>query len=123
MNGVASQANATAGVIALTISLSALGVHRLKRVIAPRGLPHAVGVMTAHRRCAGMAAMAATAAHRATYRYAAVGAITTVLVFFLLLAPGADWSRAVALSLEGLALVIALATSRERADVRRARSR
>jgi hypothetical protein len=69
-----------------------------------------------------MAAMPAASAHPARYRYGAVGAITTVLVFFLIVAPAADWSRAVALSLEGVALIVAIATSRERMAVRRARA-
>jgi hypothetical protein len=60
--------------------------------------------------------------HPATYRYAAVGALTAVLVFFLIIAPSADWARAVALLLEGIALVVAIATSRTRADLRRARA-
>jgi Ion channel len=69
-----------------------------------------------------MAAMPAAAGHPATYRYGAVGVLTSVLVFFLILAPAADWSRSVALALEGAALIVALATSREVAAVRRARA-
>jgi Ion channel len=69
-----------------------------------------------------MAAMPAPAGHTATYRYGAVGVITSVLVFFLILAPSADWSRSVALGLEGAALIVAIATSRELASVRRARA-
>jgi hypothetical protein len=60
--------------------------------------------------------------HPATYRYAAVGALTAVLVVFLIVTPGADWSRAIALALESVALVVAVATSRSRAHVRRARA-
>jgi hypothetical protein len=60
--------------------------------------------------------------HQATYRYAAVGAITAVLVVFLIVTPGSDWSRAVALALESLALVVAVATSRSNAEIRRARA-
>jgi hypothetical protein len=58
----------------------------------------------------------------ATYRYAAVGALTAVLVVFLIAAPSADWSRAVGLAIEALALIVAIATSRARADVRRWRA-
>jgi hypothetical protein len=58
----------------------------------------------------------------ATYRYAAVGALASTLVVFLIAAPAADWSRAIALAIEGLALIVAVATSRARADVRRWRS-
>jgi Ion channel len=68
-----------------------------------------------------MLSMAAAAGHPARYRYAAVGGLTSVLVVFLIIAPAADWSRAVALLIEGLALIVAIATSRERATVRRAR--
>jgi hypothetical protein len=69
-----------------------------------------------------MLSMAAAAGHPARYRYAAVGGLTSVLVFFLIIAPGSDWSRAVALSIEGLALIVAIATSREVATIRRARA-
>jgi hypothetical protein len=58
----------------------------------------------------------------ATYRYAAVGALTSALVVFLIAAPNADWSRGLALGIEALALIVAVATSRARADVRRWRS-
>src|SRR4051812_41074335 len=68
-----------------------------------------------------MLTMAATAGHPATYRYAAVGGLTAVLVFFLIVAPGASWSRAAALLIEGLALIVAIATSRQRANIRHAR--
>jgi hypothetical protein len=68
-----------------------------------------------------MLTMAAAAGHPARYRYAGVGGLTSVLVFFLIVAPAADWSRAVALLLEALALIVAMATSRERAGIRRAR--
>jgi hypothetical protein len=58
----------------------------------------------------------------ATYRYAAVGALTSALVVFLIAAPNADWSRGIALGIEALALIVAVATSRARADVRRWRA-
>src|SRR3954447_11311432 len=89
-------------------------VHRLKRVIAGRG--HSCGWGDDGSRAPRWdAAMPGAAGHPATYRYAAVGALAAVLVFFLIVAPSEDWSRAVALLLEGAALVVALATSRERA--------
>jgi Ion channel len=65
------------------------------------------------------AASAVTPAH---YRYGAVFLITVALLAFVILAPDEDWSRAVALLLESAALVIAVATSRERRAVRRARA-
>jgi hypothetical protein len=58
----------------------------------------------------------------AEYRYGAVFACAAAALVFLVVAPAADWSRAVALALEGLALVVAVATSRARRDERRARA-
>jgi hypothetical protein len=58
----------------------------------------------------------------AQYRYGAVFLITLALLVFVIVAPSADWSRAVALLLESVALVVAVATSRERRAVRRARA-
>jgi hypothetical protein len=55
----------------------------------------------------------------AQYRYGAVFLLTLALLVFVILAPPADWSRAVALGLESTALVVAVATSRARSDVRR----
>jgi hypothetical protein len=57
-----------------------------------------------------------------TFRYGAVFLLTAVLMVFLIVAPSGTWSRAVALALEGAALVVVLATSRERRRVRRARA-
>lgn len=54
------------------------------------------------------------------YRYGGVLMCAAVALVFLVLTPAEDWSRAVALALESLALVIAIATSRERRQVRRA---
>jgi len=56
----------------------------------------------------------------ASYRYGAVFLLTLTVLVFVILAPPADWSRAVALGLESTALVVALATSRAR--VRRTRA-
>jgi Ion channel len=56
------------------------------------------------------------------FRYGAVLLLTFVLLVFAVLAPSADWARALAVALEGAALVIVVATSRARADVRRTRA-
>ena len=53
------------------------------------------------------------------FRYPAVLALTFVATVFLIAAPAADWSRAVAVAVEGSALVLTVATSREREAVRR----
>jgi hypothetical protein len=58
----------------------------------------------------------------AGFRYAAVLALTLVVVVFLIVAPGADWSHAVAFALQATALIVVVATSRSRADVRRVRT-
>jgi hypothetical protein len=62
------------------------------------------------------------AADPARYRYGAVFSLTLALLVFVIVAPAADWSRAVALLLESAALVVAVATSRARSEVRRARA-
>src|SRR4051794_1904814 len=61
-------------------------------------------------------------ARPAEFRYGAVFVLTLSVVVFLVVAPAADWSRALAFALESTALVVVVATSRARADVRRARS-
>lgn len=59
-------------------------------------------------------------ADRATKdRCGVVFVLTLVLVVFVIAAPNADWSRGVALAIESAALVFALATARERKQVRR----
>lgn len=58
----------------------------------------------------------------AAHRYFAVLLLTLVLVVFVIVAPSADWSRAVAIALEAAALATVVATSRERNTVRRART-
>ncbi|HMJ33391.1 MAG TPA: ion channel [Baekduia sp.] len=64
-----------------------------------------------------------TAALRpAGYRYGAVFLLTVALVVFIIVAPAADWSRAVGVAIEGAALVVAFGTSRAREEVRRARA-
>lgn len=58
----------------------------------------------------------------AQFRYGVVLAIVLVTVVFEVLAPDADWARAVAIALVGGALTVAVGTSRDRAQVRRARA-
>jgi hypothetical protein len=58
----------------------------------------------------------------AEFRYGAVFVLSLIVVGFVIVAPAANWSNAVAFALEGAALVIVVATSRVRADVRRARA-
>jgi hypothetical protein len=56
------------------------------------------------------------------YRYGAVFLCAAAALVFLVMAPAADWARAVALALEGLALLVVVATSRDRESVRRTRA-
>jgi hypothetical protein len=58
------------------------------------------------------------AAHPEPFRYGVVFLLTLALVVFVIAAPSANWSRAVALAIEGLALVVAIATGRQRREVR-----
>lgn len=58
----------------------------------------------------------------AGFRYVAVFTIVLVLLVFEVLSPDADWSRALGIALAAGALSVAVATSRERAQVRRARA-
>jgi hypothetical protein len=58
----------------------------------------------------------------AQYRYVIVFLIVLVLLVFEILSPETDASRAVGIGLAGGALSVAVATSRERAQVRRARA-
>jgi Ion channel len=58
----------------------------------------------------------------ARHRYALVLALVFVLVVFEILSPDTDWSRAVAVALEGAALLVAVATMRARSEVRRTRA-
>jgi hypothetical protein len=60
--------------------------------------------------------------HPAEFRYGVVFLLTLVLVVFEIVAPEADWSLAVALVLEGAALLVVIATSRARRGVRRTRT-
>lgn len=58
----------------------------------------------------------------AEFRFGAVLVLTFALLVLQIALPSADWSRAISLGLEGGALVVIVATSRERASVRRART-
>jgi Ion channel len=53
------------------------------------------------------------------FRYPAVLVLMLAAVVFLVAAPSGDWSRALGITIEGLALVLTVATSRERESVRR----
>lgn len=54
----------------------------------------------------------------AGFRYGAVFMLTLTLLVFVIVAPGADWSRAVACALQWLALLAVVATSRASTGVR-----
>jgi hypothetical protein len=58
----------------------------------------------------------------ASYRYGVVLAIVVAFVVLEVLSPDADWSRAAGVALAGAALSFAVATSRQRAEVRRVRT-
>jgi hypothetical protein len=58
----------------------------------------------------------------AAYRYGAVFVLTAVLLVFVIVAPNERWSRAISLAIEWAALLVAVATSRAREDIRRARA-
>jgi hypothetical protein len=61
--------------------------------------------------------------HRpATFRYGVVFAIVLALLLFQVLAPDADWARALSVALAGAALAVAVGTSRAQGSVRRARA-
>jgi Ion channel len=55
----------------------------------------------------------------AQFRYGMVFLLTLAVVVFVIAAPSANWSRAVALGIEGVTLVFAVATAREGREVRR----
>jgi hypothetical protein len=54
----------------------------------------------------------------AEFRYGVVFVLMLALVVFVISAPSANWSRAVALAMEGAALVVAIATAREPDEAR-----
>jgi hypothetical protein len=75
------------------------------------------------RRAYGRAVIRRSASTReAGFRYAAVFALTLLVVVWLIVAPNEDWSKAVAFALQSASLLVVVATSRTRADVRRVRS-
>ena len=61
---------------------------------------------------------ASAAARPDRFRYGVILLLTVVLVVFVVAAPSASWSRAVVLAIEGVALVVAIATGRARKHVR-----
>lgn len=61
--------------------------------------------------------------HWAEFRYGAVFVLIVALLVFVIVAPAGNAARAVVLALEGLALLVVVATSRERREVRKARVR
>jgi Ion channel len=58
----------------------------------------------------------------ASFRYGVVLAIVVAFVVLEVLSPDADWSRAAGVALAGGALSVSVATSRQRAEVRRVRT-
>jgi hypothetical protein len=58
----------------------------------------------------------------AGYRYGLVLLLAFVVVVFEVLTPGADWSRAIVVALQSVALLVVVATSQARSEVRRARA-
>jgi hypothetical protein len=58
----------------------------------------------------------------ASFRYGAVLGIVAAFMVLEVLSPDAHWSRALGIALASAALSVAIATSRERAEVRRART-
>ena len=63
--------------------------------------------------------MASAEDRDAGFRYGAVFLLTLILLVFVIVAPAADWSRAVSCALQWLALLTVVATSRARTGVRR----
>ncbi|MGC2372251.1 MAG: potassium channel family protein [Solirubrobacteraceae bacterium] len=62
--------------------------------------------------------MATVESREAGFRYGAVFMLTLALLVFVIVAPGADWSRAVGCALQWLALLAVVATSRASTGVR-----
>ncbi len=59
---------------------------------------------------------------RGQFRYGAVLVLLLVLLVFAIIAPDADWAHALDPALAGSALVVAVATSRAKGEVRRLRA-
>lgn len=55
----------------------------------------------------------------AEYRYGLVFMLTLTLLVFVIVAPAGDWSRALGLALQYIALLVVVSTSRARNDIRR----
>ena len=72
---------------------------------------------------AGRAGEEAEVRRRAGFRYGAVFVLMMALLVFVIVAPAGDATRAIVLALEGAALLVVVATSRERRAVRNARLR
>lgn len=53
------------------------------------------------------------------FRYGVVFLLTLAVVVFVIAAPSTNWSRAAALLIDGLALVFAIETTRDREEIRR----
>lgn len=62
--------------------------------------------------------MASVESREAGFRFGIVFLLTLTLLVFVIVAPTANWSRAIAVALQWLALLAVIATSRARADVR-----
>lgn len=63
--------------------------------------------------------MASEESREAGFRFGLVFLLTLTLLVFVIVTPTADWSRAIGVALQWLALLAVVATSRARADVRR----
>ncbi len=63
--------------------------------------------------------MASSEDSEAGFRYGVVFLLTLTLLVFVIVAPGANWSRAVGCALQWLALLTVVATSRASSNVRR----
>ena len=63
----------------------------------------------------------AASQHRAGFRYGAVLVLAVLVVMVAIVAPSGDLTRAAVIGLQSAALVVVLATSRARAEVRHAR--
>lgn len=70
----------------------------------------------------GAGRVSATSKREASFRYGVVLSIVVAFVMLEVLSPDADWSRALGIALAGSALGVSVATSRERAEVRRVRT-
>jgi Ion channel len=63
--------------------------------------------------------MASEQSREAGFRFGLVFLLTLTLLVFVIVAPAANWARAVAVALQWLALLAVVATSRAKAEVRR----